>query len=312
MREMILNHASLAAPDRQTAIDWLRGAVVGMSILVRQRVAERSLRMRQAPHEVACLSGWSLHDAYEELRRSGARDEYGFLVRLLAKVPLMNDVDPNVADRFFGCQTTTLPHPDGEPLVLCAITDGIAVGFPSTPEWDQDQLTVEFAELLPNGDIGHASESIDNLTRSLHCPPICDRHRATLRDAADPSTAWKDRRLLFPALVFAPGVENHFENLTTTDFRVVLKRLASIDESARAWPGQHSTMPQWTCNVTPESTRVWQNPNLIGQRYFRSHTGRRELFEWHARFGSGGRIHLRFDPACCEVEIGYIGEHLPL
>ena len=312
MREMVLNHASIAAPDQQTAIIWLRDAVEGMSSLVRQRVAEGSLRMRRPLHEVACLAGWSLYDAYQELRRSGARDEYGFLVRLSAKVPLMNDMDPNVADRFLGCQATRLPQPDGEPLVLCAITDGIAVGFPSAPEWDQNHLTVQFGELLPNGNIGLASETIDNLTRSMHAPPICDRHRASLRDAAHPSTAWNDRLLLFPNLVFAPGVENDFDNLTTTQLRVVLTRLASIDESARAWPEQGGTMPQWTCNVTPESTSVCQKPSLIAHRYFRSHTGRRQLFEWHARFGNGGRIHLRFDRACYEVEIGYIGEHLPL
>ena len=31
-----------------------------------------------------------------------------------------------------------LPPEDGEPLVLCAITDWIAVGFPSDPVWDSD------------------------------------------------------------------------------------------------------------------------------------------------------------------------------
>ena len=170
MREMILNHASLVSPDRQTVIDWLRDAAVGMSILVRERVTERSLRMRKAPCEVACLSGWSLYDAYEELRRSGARDEYGFLVRLSSKVPLLNDMAPEVVDRFYGCQAKTLPNPDGEPLVLCAITDSISVGFPSEPAWDRDQLTVEFGELLPDSGIGHASESIDNLTPFSYTP----------------------------------------------------------------------------------------------------------------------------------------------
>ena len=64
--------------------------------------------------------------------------------------------------------------------------------------------------------------------------------------------------------------------------------------------------------VTPESTRVMRDPVLREARGFRSHRGTREIFEWHARFGSGGRIHLRFDPDSREVEIGYIGPHLPL
>lgn len=47
-------------------------------------------------------------------------------------------------------------------------------------------------------------------------------------------------------------------------------------------------------------------------KVFRSARGGRGLFEWHARFGSDGRIHLRFTTPSREVETGYIGPHLPL
>ena len=47
-------------------------------------------------------------------------------------------------------------------------------------------------------------------------------------------------------------------------------------------------------------------------RRFRSSRGTRELFEWHARFGGNGRIHLRIDSTTREIEVGYIGHHLPL
>ena len=73
-----------------------------------------------------------------------------------------------------------------------------------------------------------------------------------------------------------------------------------------------SAMPSWTRKVTPESQPVMNDPRLREERRFRSHRGTRELFEWHARFGSSGRIHLRMDPSSREVEIGYIGPHLPL
>ena len=46
-------------------------------------------------------------------------------------------------------------------------------------------------------------------------------------------------------------------------------------------------------------------------RRFRSQRGQRETFEWHARFGGSGRIHLRFDAVAREVEVGYIGPKLP-
>ena len=54
------------------------------------------------------------------------------------------------------------------------------------------------------------------------------------------------------------------------------------------------------------------HPTLREARRFRSVKGTRVIFEWHARFGSGGRIHLRFDAGVREVEVGYVGDHLPL
>ena len=44
MREMVLNHASLAAPDRHTALAWLKDLAIGMAQL--QRIAQSILRMQ--------------------------------------------------------------------------------------------------------------------------------------------------------------------------------------------------------------------------------------------------------------------------
>ena len=162
-----------------------------------------------------------------ELQVGGARDEYLFLVRLSAKVPLLSDVGQNVADRFQSCEAKTLPPKAGEPLVLCAITDGIAVGFPSDPIWDQNQVTVSFDELLPDGNIGVASETIDNLTRSAHALPICERHRADLRQFANSAELWESREEAFPNLVFGPDVERNLTALDSGTLSIVVKRLVS-------------------------------------------------------------------------------------
>ena len=71
-------------------------------------------------------------------------------------------------------------------------------------------------------------------------------------------------------------------------------------------------MPQWGSNVTSESKSVMKTPKLRDARKFRSRKGSSELFMWHARFGNSGRIHLHFEASTYEVEIGYIGPHLPL
>ena len=312
MREMVLNHASLAASDRTTVVDWLKDATIGMSVLVQERVVGKALRMCYDVHDICCLADWSLWDAYQELSRQGARDEFAFLMRLTNKLPLLSDTGEEVIDRFHACEAKMLPPPDGEPLVLCAITDGIAIGFPSESTWDKDQLTVEFEELLPDEHIGEASEQIDNLTRAAHAQPICDRHREGLRQITNPAFIWENRQQIFPKLVFAPRVQGDLAALNRETLQIVIRRLASIDRSALEWPTMGGALPQWECNVTGESRSVMTNPKLLGYRYFQSHAGRRELFQWHARFGSGGRIHLRFDPHSYEVEIGYIGKHLPL
>ena len=285
---------------------------VGMAQLVDENIAERSLRSSQSLYEIFCLPEWSLGDAIQELRAGGARDEYLFLVRLSAKVPLLSDVGQDVADRFRSCEAKMLPPEDGEPLVLCAITDGISVGFPSDPIWDQNQVTISFDELLPDGSIQEASETIDNLTRSAHALPICERHRADLRQFANSVALWESREEAFPNLVFGPDVEHNLTTLDRGALQIVIKRLASLDESASEWRAQGGTIPTWKCNVSPESEQVRNNPKLINARRFKSHQDTQELFEWHARFGSSGRIHLRFDPSAYEIEIGYIGSHLPL
>ena len=312
MREMVLNHASLASPDQHTAANWLTDLAVGMAQLIDKNIAESSLRSCQSLYETFCLSEWSLWDAILELQAGGARDHYLFLARLSAKVPILSDIDQDVSDRFCACEAKTLPPKDGEPLVLCAITDGIAVGFPSDPIWDRDNVTVSFNELLPDENIGEASETIDNLTRSVHALPICERHRADIRQFANSAALWAGREEAFPNLIFGPDVERNLTALDSGTLSIVIKRLASLDESASEWPNKGDAMPSWKCRVTPESQRVRNNPHLLRFRQFRSHHGTQELFEWHARFGSSGRIHLRFDPSSYEVEIGYIGPHLPL
>ena len=214
MREMILNHASLFAPgsDRSSISAWLGDVAAGMGQLVADRVAEKSLRMGQGIHETSCLPDYSLWDAFNGLRASGHRDEYLFLVRLTTKVPLLSEADEDVKDRFLACEEQTLPQGDGEPLVFCAIVDGIAVGFPSQPAWDRDRVTVRFNELLPDESIQDTSEGVDQLTRAVHADPICDRHRVRIRAGSNPVTLWENREQIFPNLVFGPGVEANLQD----------------------------------------------------------------------------------------------------
>ena len=308
MREMVLNHASLASCAPAETAPWLVDLAAGMSALIGSGVAKSSLRMR-APDP----GGFSIHDSYQELRRRGERDPYVFLSRLSTKSPLLDGVAEGIADRFrgceaLGCETKKLRPEDGEPLVLCAISDAIAVGGPSEPVWDRDQLTVRFQELLRDESFEESWEQIDNLTRASHATPILERHRTWMRrSCVNGADLWARRKQLFPHLVFGPDVEGDLGRLNVLE--KVIRRLADLDASAAPWSS--GPVPDWICGVRPEGQRVMTTPKLREARRFASGTGSREVFEYHASFGKGGRIHLRVDPARRQVEIGYIGGHLP-
>ena len=316
---MVLNNASVVADDHGTAVNWLRDVASGMSELVREGVVASVLRMSRSEYEIKCVGNWTLSDAYQELRQRGERDAYLFLIRLGSKAPLLDDVGTDVTERavqFRRCEERELPSPDGEPLVLCAVTDWVSVGFPSDLPWDRDRVTVSFDELLYDGSIQEVSETIDNLTRQTHAMPICERHRhrrlARLQEFKHGTAIWEDRVEVFPSLIFGPDVEDHLMNLNPGNLGTVLGKLAGLDHSARTWRDSGGPAPSWESKVTDENSSVRNTPSLREARRFRSQDGRRLLYMWHARFGNSGRIHLRFDAESRKVEIGYIGPHLPI
>ena len=315
MRELVLNHASVAPAGKHELLAWLDDLAGGITVLVRAGLTQKALRMRRPPYEIKCFRGGSLHDAYLSLLKKGGRghESAAYLLGLSTKSPLLSGVSPDVEDRFLRCEGKTLPGSDGEPLVVCALTDAISVGLPSEPIWNCDRLTVAFLELLPDGTFEDAQEAIDNLTSIEHAESIVTRHRGLQRFyCADAAELWCRRADLFPHLVFGPDVEDHLAKLNPGLLSTLVNRLAELDETAAAWTADGGDAPAWTCKVTPESESLMNNEKLREARWFRSVRGERLLFEWHARFGGGARIHLRFDGRTREIEIGYIGVHLPL
>ena len=310
MRQMVLNHASVHAPNvgRQTVLGWLLDIAQGIAELMCSRVVEPTWRTRRPLEEIFCLANYSLTDALWELHRAGHKEASRHLLRLATKTPLWTEAGAEVQDRFLTCEHQSLSTDQGEPLVLCAIAGWIAVGFPSSSVWDRDRLSVEFKELLPDESWSLASEDIDNLTRSTHAGAIRERHQKQLARGSDPHSLWECREQAFPNLLLGPDVEQNLKD-QASNFTTIVGKLISLDHAAAAWKAEGGPAPVWPVKVTDEASL---KPQLRERRRFRSHNGTNQLFTWHARFGSSGRIHLRFDAAAHVVEIGYIGPHLPL
>ena len=311
MREMVLNHASLAAGDPYAVVGFLKDVVPGMARLVEKEVTAKVLRTVRYLAEIPCAPGFSLYDAMEQLRRNGVREEYLFLATMMTKAPLLSDVEANVKDRFLTREARDLPPEDGKPLLLCALIGGIAIGFPTSTKWDRDRIAIVFDELQGDGTIfSEETEEIDHLARASHAAPIYDRHLERLRVGSSPRELWNNRQAAFPVLVFGPDVEAHLRKVP--QFHTVIERLAELNNDTERWRRDGGTMPQWTRKVVNESKSVRTNPQLKEARRFISCSGKPKLFLWHVRFGQGWRIHLRFDAKRREVEVGYIGPHLPL
>lgn len=314
MRELILNEASFPATEevpREIATAWLVGLAGGIAELVRSRVVGANLRTASALSQIPLGRNSFLGARIWDLRDS-ERESALFLMRLSTKTPLLHDLGDDVVNRFRGCEVSDVAPVRGEALVLCAHLDGVAVSVPSAADWDRDCLTVRFDEMVPDATIIEVSERIDHLARAAHASAISARHVSQLRGGLDFPSFWKERHDAFPHLLFGPDVEGHIAGMAATMLPKVVRKLAQLDASAADWAHRGGPAPHWQCNVTPESAGLMQDEHLRSARVFRSARGGREVFEWHARFRRNGRIHLRFTAASREVEIGYIGPHLPL
>ena len=121
---------------------------------------------------------------------------------------------------------------------------------------------------------------------------------------------WQNRSVAFPHLYFGPGVETNLRH-AAGHLTVIIGKLAELDRSAEEWRQVGGAAPPWKTKVTPESDKVRNDRKLWNARRFRTVEGNYEIFEWHARYGGGGRIHVRFEPNSRNIEVGYIGPHLP-
>lgn len=311
MREMVLNHASLVEDSVESAVCRLKSLVVGMADLVAADVVIPSLRVCRPIDEINCAGQDSFLDTWMKLGSDGSREELSFLMTLATKAPIDVELDEEVRGRFLACEEMHLPQADGEPLLLCALTDWIAVGFPTGP-WDASSILVQFEEMLPDCTLQTHEERIDNLSRIEHAGEILFRHAESVRAGLDLRSMWDHREVAFPHLCFGTDVEEQVAAINPGYAGAVLRRLGELNTTAERWRASGEPTPPWICKVTGESHSVRNNPALRNARRFRSKSGERRIFLHHARYGSGGRIHLRWDRTKYRVEIGYIGRHLPL
>ena len=323
MREMIFNAASVSPStwSSQQAAIALVDIARGMILLIKEMGLNKTLKLHKEMSEITIAADESLYSLLVLLvRQNTHREEARFWLMLSSKSSLLADLPDEVKSRYLSCEFNDADSSDThsalvetEALVLCAIQAAIAISLPTGRHWENDQLPVSFHEMLPDGAMITATEHIDNLAGELQADAILERHAQSGFLQISPVTFWEHRTHAFPALEFGLDVEKNMADIGGNQFDTIMSCLHDLNTSAAAWQRlQSGSVPPWNRLVTPESASVNQNRNCRKYRYFRDHANTSQYFEWHARFGSNGRIHLRFEAESHMVEIGYIGPHLPL
>ena len=321
VRDLVLNHTSLTPPDTRSAIEWISDLIEGISGLREFDVVSGKL-IRTSPDSPVnlwyfqCADGSRVDNVFK-LLRSNRRREVSRRLQLLVNKSLIEDLDPDIVEKFEscdaeGCGSISLTPEEGAPLLLCALSNGIAVSFPSQELWKRDVLNVRYIEdvLLEDGNFAEYSELVDNLSQSANTRAILDRHRESILDCSGPRDLWLRRRELFPHLTFGPDVEQQLNSIDNKALGTVINRLISLDKTVAEWHESGAASPKWRSLVTRESDSVMNESRWVHARTFRTNAGGTAVFEQHARYGSG-RIHLRLSQSTRSLEIGYIGPKLP-
>lgn len=313
MREMIFNDASLA-PNSWNATAATAAIVdiaQAMTLLVTEAGVTKGLRLSREISEIIIYGSCSLYDLLVKSRGlSAGREEIQFWLSLATKYPLYQELPVHVKDRFLGCSPAATPIGNHEGLLLCAIQSGVAISLPTDIAWQSDQLSVHFTEMLPDGSVVDAVENIDNIAGIVQAEKVVARHDTGRFSRATAANFWLIKEKLFPALLFGIGVEKNIADIGENQFATIMGCLQDLNRSAETW--SKDTPLKWRRKVTAESGSLMANKKLRETRCFKNRLGQSQLYEWHARYGSAGRIHLYADPVDFSVEVGYIGPHLPL
>ncbi len=311
MREMI------PIPESFTTDGWstekaslaLTDLSAGMALLVKDKWVPASLRLQHGFDQIKMTPDQSLLDCLLRMQKSGAtRDSALFWMRLAQKLPLQKDLTESVKDRFLRSEPAAPVKSDA--LVLCAHLAGIAISLPTAPIWQANQFTVIFNELLAD-EIVESDELIDNMACCQHASELVSRWQALALKHLTPENFWQQRSIAFPALIFGQDVQSHLASQGGHAFETILQKLADLNSSAADWKNAGGAAPNWKTRVSPESVERMKNDKFVDSRRFKNADGLTCLYEWHARFGASGRIHIRFDASTKTVEVGYIGTHLP-
>ena len=307
-RELCFNERSLpvAQADRQEVARRIADMSDAISVLVHQKLADPVLRMGCSLTDLVVQGDATLYDYLIEGLRGEHSERSVFMMGLLHKVPCEADLSGELVKRSLEIESESVG------LLWSMVGDFVACSVAGDELWRQDKAKFSCDVLNEQGSVERYTYSVDHVSIPDHAYQIVDRHLDSLAVSTTSTAFWADRAVLLPHLSFGLDVEAQIAGIDEAEFRLILGRLRELDATAKEWKQQETSLPRWRSYITPESESAKKNPKVVSARTFKDDAGAATFFEWHARFGGGGRIHILFEKVGHKITVGYCGNHLYL
>lgn len=195
-----------------------------------------------------------------------------------------------------------------EGLSVAFSSDGLALSFRSSDQWNVTSVTIE-KSWVAEQDV--ETRALDVLHAS--CTDHLESHVEWLRKKEPPPPAnglqvWNDRASLFPRLAFCDSVEDQITRLGGNEprFKAIMRGLQDLQNYCESWNTANFDIHR-LANASGES-----EPTLNmyrDERTFKCPDGEYRVFEWHLKRGDT-RIHFFDFPEKKRILVGYVGAHL--
>lgn len=237
------------------------------------------------------------------------RDLRNYFLKISTKMRFEQDVSEAVKEQFYLSEFHFHQQEAGG-LGLAWLLHTTAVSLPSEEYWRQTPVQVR-RTWFENAETERAEDvEVLNLSEMTHVPVISDAMagRAQVDLKEQPVFLAERKADCFPHLTFGLDVDSQIGELSVEILRMTIAKLIVLDAAVRNWRRERMEEPVLP-KVNTESEATMQRYGK--KREFRSASGEKKVFNLHAMMGSGYRVHFRIDKEHKNLEIGYIGEHLP-
>lgn len=295
------------APSRHQAREQTTNLVRAMAAVVSEQSTTLVTIQDFEIHQALLAENYTVYQWSHDERVD--RDLRNYFLKISTKMRFEQDVSDAVKDRFYLSEFHFQQRQAGG-LGLAWLLDTTAVSLPSEEYWLRTHIPVR-RKWLENA-VTEREEDVKvlNLSEMTHVPVVSDeltgKAQEFLKDK--PLTLAERKALCFPHLTFGLDVDTQIAELSVEILHMTIAKLIVLDSAVRNWRREMTEEPVLP-KVNPESEATMQRYGK--EREFRSAGGEKKVFNLHAMMGSGYRVHFRIDKEHKNLEIGYIGEHLP-